>query len=84
MPKIFGRILKKQNIESGGKSIRIDLIIEEDTDNQFCIQARPKNFYKVIELDTCDFVQVEYRNEISENGKNTFNNLILEDIKKIR
>lgn len=84
MPKIFGRILKKQNIEVEGKSIRIDLIIEEDTDNQFCIQTRPKNYHKVIELDTGNYVQVEYRNEISENGKNTFNNLILENITKIR
>ncbi|NAW50443.1 hypothetical protein GNY06_03250 [Elizabethkingia argentiflava] len=77
MPKIFGRILKKQKIGVEGKSLRMDLIIEEDTDNQFCIQTRPKNFYKIIDLDTGDYVQVEYRNEISENGENTFNNLIL-------
>ncbi|CAA7195428.1 MULTISPECIES: hypothetical protein [Chryseobacterium] len=82
MPKIFGRILKKQKIE--GKIIRVNLIIEEDTDNQFCIQTRPNNFHKIIDLDTGDFVQIEYRNEISEHDKNTFNNLILENIQKIR
>jgi hypothetical protein len=82
MPKIFGRILKKTKIE--GNSLRMDLIIEEDTDNQFCIQTRPKNFHKIIDLDTGDYVQVEYKNEISENGKNTFNNLILTNIQKIR
>ena len=84
MPKIFGQILKKQKIENEGKSIKVYLVIEEDTDNQFCIQVRKNNFHKIIDIDVSSFVQVEYRNEISENGKNTFNNLILESIQKIR
>ena len=65
MPKIFGRILKKQKIGVEGKSLRMDLIIEEDTDNQFCIQTRPKNFYKIIDLDT-GIEWVNFSDELKE------------------
>lgn len=83
MPKIFGTILKKQRIGFEGKYLRVDLIIQQDILNQFCIQTRPSNFYKIVDLDTGDYVEVEYRNQISENGHKTFNNLILQTIKKI-
>lgn len=84
MPKIFGRVLSKKKIEDNGIVRRLDLIIEEDTDNQYCIQVRKSHFPQVLDIEINNYVQVEYKSQCSENGKRTFNNNILQNLIKVR
>lgn len=82
MLTITGKLLEKQS-EIKKKSI----VICDDKGNKLYIQVRKIDYSKLKGIEPTEIVEVKYKSEMSvkktKNGLNRFNNLILNEIKKL-
>ncbi len=82
MLTITGQLLEKKS-EPKRKSI----VICDNEGNKLYIQVRKVNYSKLVGIEPRETVEVKYKSEMSEkktkNGLNRFNNLILNEIKKL-
>lgn len=86
MLSITGTVQKKDKKKKGNKA---EIVLIDDFGNPHSIQVRPNRISKLIEIDTTNRVQIDYKTEMAERickssgdiDRVTY--LILENIKKI-
>ena len=65
------------------RPVRAEIIITDNRGVDYCLQMKPKNFDKLIQIDVGGRVEFTVQNELSATDKIRINNLTVVDAIKI-